>query len=175
MEEVPKQVIEHASERHSDSGIALDKIDFKNRKFLIAIVAVVVIGIAIAAFVLLGQGKTDTGDGYVLSNQKIETVDGYKTVTATIKNTSGHVETFMVNWNVFDSNGERTGGVMGLSEELPDGGSARIEGLYLPDSEYSKYDVLSRGEEIDSFELDGVGLMKEENARLEAQIAALAG
>ena len=137
--------------------------------------AVVVIGIAIAAFVLLGQGKTDTGEGYVLSNQKIETVDGYKTVTATIKNTSGHVETFMVNWNVFDSNGERTGGVMGLSEELPDGGSARIEGLYLPDSEYSKYDVLSRGEEIDSFELDGVGLMKEENARLEAQIAALAG
>lgn len=137
--------------------------------------AVVVFGIAIAAFVLLGQGKTDTGDGYVLSNQKIETVDGYKTVTATIKNTSGHVETFMVNWNVFDSNGERTGGVMGLSEELPDGGSARIEGLYLPDSEYSKYDVLSRGEEIDSFELDGVGLMKEENARLGAQIAALAG
>lgn len=176
MEDGPKQAAESTSERQrAGSEAALDKIDFKNRKFLIAIVAVVVIGAAIALFMLLGQGKTDTGDGWVLSNQKIETVEGYKTVTAQIKNTSGHVEVFMVNWNVFDASGEQTGTVMGLSEELPDGSSARIEGVYLPDSEYSKYDILSHGEEINSFELEGVGLINEANARLEAQIAALDG
>ena len=53
--------------------------------------------------------------------------------------------------------------VMGFSEELPDGGFARIEGICLPDSDYSKYNIVSHGE----------GLIKEANARLETQIGAL--
>lgn len=163
-----------AAQTESGSETAIDKVNFKGRKAIFAIVALIVIVAVIAAFLLLNQGKTDNGDGYVLSNQKIESVDGSKTVTAVIKNTSGHDETFMVNWVVFDADGEQTRTVMGITEEIPDGGSARVEGLYLPDSDYSKYDILSNGEEINSFELDGVGLMKEANARLEAQLAALA-
>lgn len=170
MEEIPKQVIEHASEQHSDSGAALDKIDFKNRKFLIAIVAVVVFGVAIAAFVLFGQGKTDTGDGYVLSNQKIETVDGVKAITGVIENTCGHEETFMITWSVFDADGNEIGSSMATTEDLADGASARVVGVFLPGDNSS---VLSFDERASSFELDSVLLLKAENARLQAQISSM--
>lgn len=143
----------------------LKKVDFKNKKVIAAIVAVVVVAIVIAAAMFLMQGKTDTGDGYVLSNQKIGVVDGLKTITSTVKNTSGHEESFMITWKVLDSAGNELGQAMGVAENVPDGGSAPVEGILLTD--------LDDEDAVASFELEGVVLLKQETAALKAQLSAL--
>lgn len=148
-----------------DLEFKLNKVDFKNKKVIAAIVAVVVVVVVIAAAMFLTQGKTDTGDGYVLSNQKIETIDGLKTITGTIKNTSGHEESFMVTWKVLDASGNELGQAMGATDSIPNGGSAPIEGILLTD--------LDDEDAVSSFELEGVFLLKQETAALKAQLNAL--
>ena len=154
----------------SETQTALNKFNFKNKGFVIAVVAVVVVVAAAVAFILLGQGRSDSGDGYVLSNQKLETVDGSRCITGSVKNTSGHEETFVIRWKLFDSDGEQVGSSMAFAEDVPDGASAPVEGLLLPND---TDDTLEIDGMVESFELEGVYLMKEENARLQAQIAAL--
>ena len=143
----------------------LNKVDFKNKKVIGAIVAVVAVIIVIAEAMFLTQGKTDSGDGYVLSGQKLEIVDGMKTITGTIKNTSGHEESFMVTWKVFDASGNELGQAMGATDSIPNGGSAPIEGILLTD--------LDDEDAVSSFELEGVFLLKQETAALRAQLNAL--
>lgn len=154
----------------SEMQTALNKFNLKNKGFVIAVVAVIVVVATVIAFILLGQGRSDSGDGYVLSNQKLETVDGSRCITGTVKNTSGHEETFVVGWKLFDSGGKQVGSSMAFAEDVPDGASAPVKGLLLPDdaNDISEIDGM-----VKSFELEGVYLMKEENARLQAQIAAL--
>ena len=167
----PKEAATASSpQTESGSETALDKVDFKSRKAIVAIVAAIIVVAVVAAFVLLNQGKTDTGDGYVLSNQKIETVDGSKTVTGTIKNTCGREETFMITWTVFDADGNEIGSAMAAAGDLADGASTRVRGVYLPGDDY---DVWSFDEKASSFELDSVLLLKAENARLQAQLSSL--
>lgn len=108
------------------------------------------------------QGKTDSGEGYEISNQRIEESDGLPVIAGTAKNTSGQTETLMIAWKLYDENGGEIGTALATAEDLADGSSADFEGLALADFE-----------SIKSFELDNVVFLKAENNRLQGEIDKL--
>ncbi len=112
-------------------------------------------------------GKTDTGDGYEISNQALTKGENdLDYLHAVVKNTCGRTETLLMGWDLFDKDGNKIGTALGGAEELPDGETAEVEAIVMPDDS----DMIGEmSEHVASFELSGVYFMKEENARLEAK------
>ena len=116
-------------------------------------------------------GKTDTGNGYEISNQAMARDENdLDCLHARVKNTCGRTETLMISWDLFDKNGNKIGTALGVAEDLPDGQTIEIDAVTMPDDTSM---VGEMDKHVESFELTSVSFMKAEVAALEAKNAEL--
>ena len=144
------------------------KPDLKDKKTLGIVAGLIVLLVVIVVVVFASQGKTDSGEGYEISNQRIETIDGYTGITAKAKNTCGRTETLFVTWNLYDSSGGKIGTAMGVVEDIADGQTKDLKGILLPSN--GELDNSKFADQVKSFELDEVTFLKAENQRLSSEI-----
>lgn len=130
------------------------------------IIAVIIIAIIVALLFLGSQGKTDSGDGYKITDQKIETIDSLPYITGRVNNTCGRKETIAMTWHLYNSSGTEIGTALGAAENIDAGETADFKAIVILN------DINADPSEIASFELSGVTFLKQENAKLQAEIDA---
>lgn len=124
------------------------------------------------------QGKTDSGEGYEITNQRIEEIDGSSAIVGTAKNTSGRTETLMIGWRLFDENANEVGTAVAIVENIENDSTMDFEAIMLPDSDKipptdnasDRADYLLYAKHVKSFEVDNVHFLKSENAALQNEI-----
>lgn len=134
---------------------------------ILSVILACVVALGLAGLTGCVGGKTDVGDGYEISNQRIGAEEGSSLsyIQCTVKNTCGREETFLVTFDLFDKNGTKIGTAFGNAEDVPDGQAADLNALIIPDD---MDNFLEIGNMVDSWDLLGVGFMKAETAAAQA-------
>ena len=141
----------------------LAKVDFKNKKTIGIIVAIVAVIIVIAIVVFTGQGKTDVGNGYELTNQKIAKDEvGLTQIEGNIKNTNPYAGSFFIGWDLYDKDGKLIGYAIASTDDLEPDEVARFEAVTIG-SDIDAEDPLAFEDNIASFELSEANFSRRGN------------